>query len=82
MFCCMTALLKQWMQSLYRSSILGKLPEHFYMNYLSASGGIINCPQDVKGVDGTTGGKCRGDILPIPGGKGAKAPDPARNRTR
>ena len=45
-FCCMTAL--ETMDAFVPVSILGKLPEHFYMNYLSASGGIINSSQDVK----------------------------------
>ncbi|UWP59881.1 DJ-1/PfpI family protein [Ruminococcus gauvreauii] len=53
-------------------SILGKLPEHFYMNYLSASGGIINSLQDVKVWTEPLEENAGGDILLIPGGKGAR----------
>ena len=57
-------------------SILGKLPEHFYMNYLSASGGIINSSQDVK-VWTEPLGKMQGRYSADSGRKGCKAPDPA-----
>lgn len=53
-------------------SILGKLPEHFYMNYLSVSGGVINSSQNVKVWTEPLEENAGGDILLIPGGKGAK----------
>lgn len=52
--------------------ILGQLPEHFHINYLSRMGDIINSSQGLKVWTEPLNPKAVGDILIIPGGRGAR----------
>ncbi|MDY3917716.1 MAG: DJ-1/PfpI family protein [Candidatus Limivivens sp.] len=54
------------------TQIFGKAPEYFYLNYLSAVGGIINSSQGVKVWTELLEPEKIRDILVIPGGRGAK----------
>lgn len=53
------------------AQIFGKAPEHFHINYLSMSGGVVNSSQGGKVWTDELEEEIR-DILLIPGGKGAK----------
>lgn len=60
------------MDALGPAQIFGKAPEHFYLNYLSINGGIINSSQGVKVWTEILIPQEVEDILVIPGGRGAK----------
>jgi transcriptional regulator GlxA family with amidase domain len=54
------------------AQIFGTAPEHFYLNYLSANGGIVTSSQGVKIWTEILIPEEIMDILVIPGGKGAR----------
>ena len=60
------------MDALGPAQIFGKIPEHFYLNYLSVNGGIVNSSQGVKIWTELLIPQEVEDILVIPGGRGAK----------
>ena len=60
------------MDALGPAKIFGKAPEHFYLNYLSINGGIVNSSQGLKIWTEILIPEEVEDILVIPGGRGAR----------
>ena len=60
------------MDAMGSAQVFGKAPEHFYLNYLSLNGGIINSSQGVKIWTEILIPQEVEDILVIPGGRGAR----------
>lgn len=54
------------------AEVFGKLPEHFYVNYYSLKGDIVTSLQGVKVWTDYLTEEITGDVLIIPGGKGAR----------
>lgn len=54
------------------ADILGRAPGHFHMNYVSATGNIINSMQGVKVWTEPVDPETIGGIVVIPGGRGAR----------
>lgn len=54
------------------AQVFGKAPDHFYMNYLSVNGGIINSAQGVKVWTEPLEPEKIKDILILPGGRGTR----------
>lgn len=54
------------------SEVFGKLPEHFHLEYYSLKGDLISSLQGIKVWTEFLDSNVSGDILIIPGGKGAR----------
>ena len=54
------------------ADILGRVPGHFHINYVSMTGNIINSMQGVKIWTEPVNLEAMGGILVIPGGRGAR----------
>ena len=54
------------------AEVFGKMPEHFYINYYSFKGDFVTSLQGIKVWTDHLTDTVTGDILIIPGGKGAR----------